>query len=263
MYFLSEEVSNNQQTKVFKKVASKILKQQGKLGQIQGMTVTVKSLTESNLKRLVKDGALAIVPVTAAALYINKSAEKCASNWFKREEGEHKDLIDKMNAHHERERQSIAEFDKYVDKSEMEERAKKKQAWEQKHNDKIAELDKDHGDRMNKGKKFWKATRVASVTGSASLVNLPFFVNFIRKGTKQEILINVRYKYGTKVFKVYDASKRELRAGIDKIILKIIGDTIKRLKTEKDFPIKEDVTLEEFKQINLTESELESVMDWM
>ena len=49
----------------------------------------------------------------------------------------------------------------------------------------------------------------------------------------------------------------------DKIILKIIGDTIKRLKTEEDFPIKEDVNLEEFKQINLTESELESVMDWL
>ena len=30
-----------------------------------------------------------------------------------------------MNNHHERERQSIAEFDKYVDKNEMAERAKK------------------------------------------------------------------------------------------------------------------------------------------
>lgn len=213
--------------KGFEKVAIKILKQQAKLGQLQGMTVTVKTLTESNLKRLVKNGALAIVPVTAAALYINKSAEKCASNWFKREEGEHKDLINEMNDHHERERQSISEFDKYVDKNEMKERAKKKQAWEQKHTNKISELDKEHADRMNEGKKFWKTTKVASVASSAGLVNLPFFVNFIRKGTKQEILINVRYKYGTKVFKVYDASKRELRAGIDKIILKLIGDTIK------------------------------------
>ncbi len=249
--------------KGFEKVANKILKQQAKLGQLQGMSVTVKTLTESNLKRLVKNGALAIVPVTAAALYINKSAEKCASNWFKREEAEHKDLINKMNAHHERERQSITEFDKYVDKNELKERAKKKQAWEQKHTNKITALDKEHADRMNTGKKVWKTTKVASVAGSASLVNLPFFVNFIRKGTKQEILINVRYKYGTKVFKVYDASKRELRAGIDKIILKLLGDTIKRLKVEVEFPVKEDVTLEEFKQITLTESELESIMDWL
>ena len=156
--------------KGFEKVAIKILKQQAKLGQLQGMSVNVKTLTESNLKRLVKNGALAIVPVTAAALYMNKSAEKCASNWFKREEGEHKDLIDKMNAHHERERQSIAEFDKYVDKSEMEERAKKKQAWEQKHTNKIAELDKEHTDRMNKGKKVWKTAKVAGAAGSAGCI---------------------------------------------------------------------------------------------
>ena len=124
-------------------------------------------------------------------------------------------------------------------------------------------MKKDHADKMEQGKKKKKKRRIISTIGSAAATNLPFFINAIRKGLKQEVLITAKYKYGTKVFKVYDASKYEIQSGIDKVILKSITELVSRMKKNVQFPIKEDVTLEEFKQITLTESELESVMDWM
>ena len=84
---------------------------------------------------------------------------------------------------------------------------------------------------------------------------------FVNK--KQNVVIEAKYKYGTKVFKVYEISKSELEAGIDKVIYKNTVASLSRLKSAYTNSIKEDVTLEEFKLITLTESELESVMDWL
>ena len=116
---------------------------------------------------------------------------------------------------------------------------------------------------MKEGKEDWKRTKTTNTVLAGVGTGLPFFINAIRKCLKQEVLITAKYKYGTKVFKVYDASKYEIQSGIDKVILKSITELVSRMKKNSQFPIKEDVTLEEFRQITLTESELESVMDWM
>ena len=256
----------------FEKVASKILKQQSKLGKLQGLSVEVKSLSDSVLKRLVKNGALAVVPVTVAALYANKQAKQNAAKWFKERDKNHKNLLNTMQAHHE--------FDKAIDSSTdsfdnitlglmnkadaqmlRKEKEKERKASEQKYQKELSDMKKEHADKLKKGKKDWKIRRTVNTVSTAAAVNLPFFINFIRKGLKQEVLITAKYKYGTKVFKVYDASKYEIQSGIDKVILKSVSEVVARMKKNAQFPIKEDVTLEEFKLITLTESELESVMD--
>ena len=286
----------------FEKVASKILKQQSKLGKLQGLSVEVKSLSDSVLKRLVKNGALAVVPVTAAAIYANKKAKQNAEKWFKEQEKFHKDNLemrkgrhglnkafDSMhdsfnNKHQGRMSQANAEmlksynniskelgdqFKKDIEAEQKEaairqkEREKERKAQEREYQKEISDMKKDHADNMKKGKKKWKQKRIVNTVASAAAVNLPFFINAIRKGLKQEVLITAKYKYGTKVFKVYDASKYEIQSGIDKVILKSITELVARMNKNVQFPIKEDVTLEEFKQITLTESEFESVMDWL
>ena len=286
----------------FEKVASKILKQQSKLGKLQGLSVEVKSLSDSVLKRLVKNGALAVVPVTAAAIYSNKKAKQNAEKWFKEQEKFHKDNLemrkgrhglnkafDSMhdsfnNKHQGRMSQANAEmlksynniskelgdqFKKDIEAEQKEaairqkEREKERKAQEREYQKEISDMKKDHADNMKQGKKKWKQKRIVNTVASAAAVNLPFFINAIRKGLKQEVLITAKYKYGTKVFKVYDASKYEIQSGIDKVILKSITELVSRMKKNVQFPIKEDVTLEEFKQITLTESEFESVMDWL
>lgn len=288
--------------KGFEKVASKILNQQAKLGKLQSLSVNTKSLSESVLKRLVKNGAIAIVPVTAATIYANKKAKQNAEKWFKKQEEFHKDDL-KMrkdshglgkafdsvhdsfnNKHQGKMSQADAEmlksyyniskdlgdqFKKTIEKEQKEsarrqkEREEERKAREREYQKEISDLNKDYADKMEQGMKDWKKRRIVGTVASAAAVNLPFFINFIRKGLKQEVLITAKYKYGTKVFKVYDASKYEIQSGIDKVILKSITELVSRMKKNNvQFPIKEDVNLEEFKQITLTESELESVIDY-
>ena len=300
MYFLSEGVTNNQPTKGFEKVANKILKQQAKLGKLQSLSVNTKSLSESVLKRLVKNGAVAIVPVTAAAIYANKKAKQNAEKWFEKQEKFHQDDLkmrkerhgldkafdsvhDSFDSRHQGRMSKADEemlksyyniskdlgdqFKKDLEKERKEAARRQKEieeerkAREREYQKEISDMNKDHADKMEQGKKDWKKRRIISTIGSAAATNLPFFINAIRKGLKQEVLITAKYKYGTKVFKVYDASKYEIQSGIDKVILKSITEVISRMKKNVQFSIKEDVTLEEFKLITLTESELESVMD--
>lgn len=113
----------------------------------------------------------------------------------------------------------------------------------------------------NDQRKRLKADKLRKSLTNAGVTSLPFFATALRKGTKREVLIEAKYKYGTKVFKVYEISKSELEAGIDKIIYKNTVTSLSRLKSAYTNIIKEDVTLDEFKQITLTESELEIVMD--
>ncbi len=286
----------------FEKAASRILKQQSKLGKLQGLSVTTKSLSESVLKRLVKNGTLAVVPVTVAAIYANKKAKQNAAEWFKKREKWHKDDLNRVKSHHEidkafdslgdsfnnnhqaRMSQADAEmlksynaiskdlgdaFKKDIEEEQKEaakrqkEKERERKAQEREYQKEVSDMKKDHADMMKKGKKEWKQEIITNTLASAAAVNLPFFINAIRKGLKQEVLITAKYKYGTKVFKVYDASKYEIQSGIDKVILKSITEVVSRMNKNTQFPIKEDVTLEEFKLITLTESELETAMEWL
>ena len=242
----------------FEKVASKILKQQSKLGKLQGLSVEVKSLSDSVLKRLVKNGALAVVPVTAAALYANKKAKQNAEKWFKGQEKFHKELLGQVNDGYKLRKKLDDNLDNYFGGKPIDRSSEEKS-----HKDRISSLNKRHADKMKEGKEDWKRTKTTNTVLAGVGTGLPFFINAIRKGLKQEVLITAKYKYGTKVFKVYDASKYEIQSGIDKVILKSITELVSRMKKNVQFPIKEDVTLEEFKQITLTESEFESVMDWL
>ena len=229
----------------FEKVANKILAQQSKLGKLQGLSVNVKNLSDSVLTRLVKNGAMAVVPITVAAVYTNKEAMERSAQFFKIQEKRHKDDLEMTKNNYERFKATNA----------------KRDSLEKEYQDEISSMKKDYADRMKIKEKSWEKTRKTNTAVASAAASIPFFVNFIRKGIKQEVLITARYKYGTKVFKVYDASKAEIQSGIDKIIFKSITELVARMKKNAQFPIKEDVTLEEFKQINLTESELETFIE--
>lgn len=241
----------------FEKVASKILNQQAKLGKLQSLSVNTKSLSKSVLKRLVKNGALAVVPVTAAALYANKKAKQNAAEWFKEQEKFHKELLGQVNDSYKLRKKLDDNLDNYFGGKPIDRSSEEKS-----HKDRISSLNKRNADEMKQGKEDWKKTKITNTVLASVGTGLPFFINAIRKGLKQEVLITAKYKYGTKVFKVYDASKYEIQSGIDKVILKSITELVSRMKKNSQFPIKEDVTLDEFRQINLTESELESVIDY-
>ncbi len=310
MYFLSEGLAPiSSDTETFDKIANKILKQQSELGKLQNVSIKVKSLSKSNLKRLVKIGALVAIPITAAALYANKQAKKTAFDKYKRE---YKDLkvkhLDSVNAIVDKNNKKIDELTDGKKKQDIElekkveelQKAKvKTRSRRRTMSGKKAITDRDiekvagGSEELNKKfkadyEKIVKSNdqQVSSLEakykkGKVALKNdqrkrlkadklrnslatsLPFFAAALRKGTKREVLIEAKYKYGTKVFKVYEISKSELEAGIDKVIYKNTVASLSRLKLAYTTNIKEDVTLKEFKQITLTESELESVMDWL
>ena len=313
-YFLSEglaPISSDNET--FDKLANKILKQQSKLGKLQNVSIKVKSLSESNLKHLIKIGAMAAVPITTAALYANKQAKKTAFDKYKRE---YKDLkvkhLDSVNSIVDKNNKKIdeltdgkkkqdAELEKKV--AELQKAKEKPRSRRRTMGGKKAITDKDiekvagGSDEINKKfkddydkivksndqqvssleakykkdkvalkndqRKRLKADKLRNSLAVGGATSLPFFAAALRKGTKREVLIEAKYKYGTKVFKVYEISKSELEAGIDKIIYKNTVTSLSRLKSAYTNIIKEDVTLEEFKLITLTESELELVMDWL
>lgn len=310
-YFLSEGLAPiSSDTETFDKVATKILKQQSKLGKLENVSIKVKSLSESNLKRLVKIGAMAAVPITTAALYANKQAKKTAFDKYK---SEYKDLkgkhIDSVNSVVEKNNKKIdeltdgkkkqdAELEKKLEelqkakgrrsrrrtmggKKVITDRDIKKAAGgseeinkkfkddydkivksnEQQVSSLEAKYKKDKVALKNDQRKRLKADKLRNSLAASGVTSLPFFAAAIHKGTKREVFIEAKYKYGTKVFKVYEISKSELEAGIDKIIYKNTVASLSRLKSAYTNIIKEDITLEEFKLITLTESELETILE--
>ena len=268
-------------------------------------------MSESNLKRLFKIGAMAAVPITAAALYANKQAKKTAFNKYKQE---YKDLkvkhIDSVNAVVNKNNKKIdeltdgkkkqdAELEKKVEelqKAKEKPRSRRrtmggKKAITDRDIEKVAggseEINKKFKDDYEKivksndqqvssleskykkdkvalkndQRKRLKADKLRNSLAAGGATSLPFFAAALRKGTKREVFIEAKYKYGTKVFKVYEISKSELEAGIDKVIYKNTVASLNRLKSAYTNSIKEDVTLEEFKLITLTENELELIME--
>ena len=311
-YFLSEGLAPiSSDTETFDKLANKILKQQSKLGKLENVSIKVKSLSESNLKRLFKIGAMAAVPITAAALYANKQAKKTAFDKYKRE---YKDLkvkhLDSVNSVVDKNNKKIdeltdgkkkqdAELEKKVEelqKAKEKPRSRRrtmggKKAITDRDIEKVAggseEINKKFKDDYEKivksndqqvssleskykkdkvalkndQRKRLKADKLRNSLAAGGATSLPFFAAALRKGTKREVFIEAKYKYGTKVFKVYEISKSELEAGIDKVIYKNTVASLNRLKSAYTNSIKEDVTLEEFKLITLTENELELIME--
>lgn len=268
MYFLSEEVNDNQKVTGFEKVATQILKQQKKLGKLQGLSVNVKSLAVSNLKRLVKNGAVVAIPIAAISIYLNKKLNnahnklikeydkefKEGQEYYDKEIKDSKKDIDKARTKIKFTKNDHDRSSYYRDISYGKEKIKtfggfKKEA--------VQKRDEYHKDEKEKLKKQ-KLKQIGGTSGSLGLVAL---MNFARKGNRQDLFIVAKYKYGTKMFRVYEITKYELSADVDKEILKSITDCINRIKKNVQFPIKEDVTLEEFKHITLNESDLETILE--
>ena len=216
--------------KKFDNVAEEIVKLQGNFGKLQKLSIEVKSVSDSVLKRLAEVGALSVIPITVAAVYASKRAKRNALEWAKKKEKDHKRRL---------------EF----------ERNKK----EQDYNTKVAYLNKKHLDEMKEGKKEWNKTRGKNVLFSATAMSLPSIINLIHRGTDQDVLIKAKYKYGTIVIKVYEASKNEIECGIDKIILEEITKEVSKMqnKFKKYLTFKEDIDLMEFKTYSYNETLIE------
>lgn len=266
MYFLSEEVAKAQKFKGFEKVANKILKQQGKLGKLQGLTVNVKSLPESNLRRLVKNGAVVVIPIALSAIYLNKKLNNTHNKLikeydkdFNKRQKEYDDEIKKYKKEINDSREKI-KLDKGDDGGYTKEKYQRKIGFAKDDIELNRGWKKDGIERRNKYHKYekekLKKQKLAQIGGTSGSLSLAALINFARKGNKQDLFIVAKYKYGTKMFKVYEITKHELSADVDKEILKSITETVSRMKKNTQFSIKEDVTLEEFREFQLIEDML-------
>ena len=80
---------------------------------------------------------------------------------------------------------------------------------------------------------------ISAVAGAAGLAT-----HMLRKGKLKTLLIEAKYQYGTKLFKVYDISEAEEAQKLDRLILKEVSKYISQLKTKEknEFPVRENVT---------------------
>ena len=76
---------------------------------------------------------------------------------------------------------------------------------------------------------------------------------------KLTIYVEAKYKYGTKVFEVFSATPETIKLSrIDKTIFNEVKTSVNRMKNN-GFSVREDLTLEAYKEIKLANSLLEDM----
>ena len=76
---------------------------------------------------------------------------------------------------------------------------------------------------------------------------------------KLTIYVEARYKYGTKVFEVFSASPEVIKSSqLDKKIFNEVKTSVNRMKNN-GFSVREDLTVEAYKEIKLANSLLEDM----
>ena len=76
---------------------------------------------------------------------------------------------------------------------------------------------------------------------------------------KLTIYLEAKYKYGTKVFEVFSAKPEVIKSSqLDKKILNEVKASVNRLKNN-GLSVREDITVEAYKEIKLTTSLLEDL----
>ena len=78
---------------------------------------------------------------------------------------------------------------------------------------------------------------------------------------KQNVVIEAKYKYGTKLFEVANLTQEQLDNGVDKKILREVTAAVASLKTAKEWAVKESASVDYLKLSALGESLIEDVLE--
>ncbi len=78
---------------------------------------------------------------------------------------------------------------------------------------------------------------------------------------KQSVLIEAKYKYGTKLFEVCALSKEQLDNNVDKKILREVTAAVASLKTSKEWTVKESASVDYLNLAVLGETLIEDVLE--
>ena len=283
-------------TGTIESVAMRILKEQAKLGKLQSMNLSVRSISEQKRKRMIQAGVLGVALLTAGGFLARAAKKNIELN--KKREAETKESFAAQRRELEAiERERVAAW-KELDqkkkdfKSGFEERRKQfdKAAKQIKDNDhkfdvdpeykslekSLKDLDKDDSNRSSKSKRKNKKYKEPESENKAELARRQKEMDQISKDLddllkseswnpveeaffekKLTIYVEAKYKYGTKVFEVFSATPEAIKSSkIDKKIFNEVKTSVNRMKNN-GFSVKEDLTVEAYKEIKLTTSLLE------
>lgn len=283
-------------TGTIESVAMRILKEQAKLGKLQSMNLSVRSISEQKRKRMIQAGVLGVALLTAGGFLARAAKKNIELN--KKREAETKERFAAQQRELEAsERERDAAW-KEVDQKKkdfnrgFEERRKQfdKAAKQIKDNDHKfdvdpeykslekarKDLDKDDYNKSSKSKRKNKKSKAPKSDNHAELKRQgkelddlskqlddllkseswnPVEEAFFEK--KLTIYVEAKYKYGTKVFEVFSATPEAIKSSkIDKKIFNEVKTSVNRMKNN-GFSVREDLTVEAYKEIKLTTSLLE------
>lgn len=113
--------------------------------------------------------------------------------------------------------------------------------------------------KSKKAKKAFKFDRTAATaTGTALGLAAAAGVDLAKK---QDVVIEAKYEYGTKLFQVANLTKEQLEDKVDKKILREVTAEVASLKKSKEWTVKESASVDFLKFAVLGESLIEDVLE--
>ena len=242
----------------FESVAKRILGQQRKFGALKGLSVKALDLSDSRKDRLKKAGLFSVATLAGATLATyGIVAGRAAVKGAKAANGKH--VHDFGNQFRSEKAQKAANRKNVIQGF----KAGATGAARNLHRDAIKGAKGAYGKASDKynslGKKGKIGTDVgAGVAGAAALAG----AGLAAKGalSKRSIVIEAKYAYGTKIFQVYSATEEQLKEGVDRQILKVVTQTVAKLKTAKEWAVKESASQLFIQSAILAESLLEETL---
>ena len=243
----------------FESVAKRILGQQRKFGALKGLSVKALDLSDSRKDRLKKAGLFSVATLAGATLATyGIVAGRAAVKGAKAANGKH--VHDFGNQFRSEKAQKAANRKNVIQGF----KAGATGAARNLHRDAIKGAKGAYGKASDKynslGKKGKIGTDVgAGVAGAAALAG----AGLAAKGalSKRSIVIEAKYAYGTKIFQVYSATEEQLKEGVDRQILKVVTQTVAKLKTAKEWAVKESASQLFIQSAILAESLLEETLN--
>ena len=280
-------------TKNFDTVATSILRAQKKLGALKGLKVTVLTLDDSRKQRLKTAGKYSLALISAAALtsaglylrgkkqgegkplpapYKPVSGHRKAGLKYVPTEGKNA-----RNTHH-------VMGNKYT-------ATRANKAWNTHkkagHKYTITDGDKPWNTHKQAGRKYTAtgadkiAAKRAEVEAQNKLntksgkINKFAAAGVAAAGTaaagamagvagttkKQTLLIEAKYAYGTKLFEVARLTEEEVKAGVDKKILREVTAAVSKMKNAKEWAVKESASVDYLKMAEVAEALVEEAIN--
>ena len=293
-------------TGTIESVAVRILKEQAKLGKLQSLNLSVRSISELKRKRMIQSGVLGVALLAAGGLMAygvkkdNEKSKKREAAWNERFAAQQRELqaseremkaswneLDQRKKDFNRgfeERRAYADkaikqindndaaFKRTQNKNYKNPESENKAALDrqQKILDKTSkDLDDLLGSTKSKGKN--KKSKGSKFDIDAELKRQSKELDDLLKSEswnpveeaffekKLTIYVEAKYKYGTKVFEVFSATPEAIKSSkIDKKIFNEVKTSVNRMKNN-GFSVREDLTLEAYKEIKLANSLLEDM----